>query len=210
VIGSQPTLYGLAVLAGLAAAALVAAAATMVLPRPAPPPSAPRPAPTTPAAPAAPAGRSAAAADRARGQAISAADAGSVLAVRRIAARQLREAGRQVQTCAGAGGRGNGARCVRWPLAHLAVAGRVNARLLYGLGEPLPLGRCRETAMAAGGGMRVLGGSADQLVRGVADTSATGRRETAQRLGALPGLIAALRRQLHPTQWRACRAGPAR
>jgi hypothetical protein len=121
------------------------------------------------------------------------------VAVRRIARRQLREAGRELATCRQrpAGRRRD---CLRWPFAHLSMAGRTNAHILWAAGERLRSGPCRDVVLGGANAMRLVGHEADLLSRSFLEPSSpmaeherTGRR-----------LIVYLRRQLDASAWRTC------
>lgn len=86
--------------------------------------------------------------------------------------------------------------CVRWPLAHVVIAGRVSGSMLYAIAERGGLGRCREQALGEASGLRLLGGQTDQLMRGLANSSPQAVAETARLFTATRSLIGDLRRQL--------------
>jgi hypothetical protein len=83
---------------------------------------------------------------------------------------------------------------VRWPLAHVAIGGRASAGVLYALSQGLH--GCREQAMGEASGLRLMAGQADQLVRGLANSSPLARSERASAFAATRRLIGDLRVQL--------------
>ena len=133
--------------------------------------------------------------------------------IRTVAARQLRQADRQLDAC----GRQRAARltlrelrgwrdCVKWPIAHLAVSARMNGALLGGLSNELPLGTCRALVLGTSNISRILGGEAGELLRGLLNTSRTGRGLSDQRYASVSGLVGTLRGMLRDRTWRsACR-----
>lgn len=122
----------------------------------------------------------------------------SLRAARRIADGQLRDVARELESCAPRT-QVSALRwrdCVRWPLAHLAIDGRVSGGVLYAIVEREGLGYCREQALGEASGLRLLGSLTDQLVRGLANSSSEAAAETARSFEATRSLIAELRRQL--------------
>jgi hypothetical protein len=135
----------------------------------------------------------------------SRADLVSLRATRRIAHRQLREAARALSGCPRPA-RGPAWRdCVRWPLAHVAISGRASAGVLYAVAQDL--GGCREQAMGEANELRLMAGQADQLVRGLANTSPLARSERASAFAATRRLIGGLRAQLR-RELAGCRLEP--
>jgi hypothetical protein len=122
----------------------------------------------------------------------------SLRSARTIAGRQLRKAGRELRTCA----RRTPASmlswrsCVRWPLAHLVIDGRVSGGVLYAIAERGGIGHCREQALGEASGLRLLGGLSDQLVHGLPNSSSQAAAEAARLFEATRSLIVDLRRQL--------------
>jgi hypothetical protein len=86
--------------------------------------------------------------------------------------------------------------CVRWPLARLAIDGRVAGGMLYAVAARDGLGACGARAMGAANTLRVLGGQADEVVDDLAGSTPTGRAETARAYEATRALMEDLRRQL--------------
>jgi hypothetical protein len=132
----------------------------------------------------------------------------SLRSARRIAARQLRDVDRDLRGClAGTPATTlNWRDCVRWPLAHLAVDGRVTGGVLYAIAERGQLGTCREQALGEASGLRLLGGLSDEVVRGLRNSSAEAAAETARSFKATRSLMHDLRRQLRQPV-RACLSG---
>jgi hypothetical protein len=122
------------------------------------------------------------------------ADLASLRATRKIARRQLREAARALSGCEPPVGGPPWRDCVRWPLAHVAISGRASAGVLYAVAQDA--GGCREQAMGEANELRLMAGQADQLVRGLSNTSALARSERAQGFAATRRLIGDLRAQL--------------
>jgi hypothetical protein len=121
----------------------------------------------------------------------SRADLASLRATRKIARRQLRDAAQALSGCR----HGESWRdCARWPLAHVAIGGRASAGVLYALAQGLY--GCREQAMGEASGLRLMAGQADQLVRGLANSSPLARSERASAFAATRRLIGDLRVQL--------------
>jgi hypothetical protein len=122
----------------------------------------------------------------------------SLRAARGIANRQLGDADRELRGCApGSPVSTLGWRdCVRWPLAHLAVDGRISGGVLYSIGQRGQLGHCREQALGEASGLRLLGGLSDEVVRGLASSSADATAETARSFAATRSLAHDLRHQL--------------
>ena len=113
------------------------------------------------------------------GRVVDREDLTSLRAARRLAREQLRDATPTLRACPQRG-RISARRwrdCVRWPLAHLAMAGRTAAGLFYFLAGRDGLARCRDRAMGEANGLRLLAGNADQVVRGLANTSPQARSE---------------------------------
>jgi hypothetical protein len=132
----------------------------------------------------------------------------SLRAARRIAGGQLRAAGQELQSCPSRTPEAtlSWRDCVRWPLAHLAIDGRVSGGILYAIAERGGLGECREQALGEASGLRLLGNVSDQVVRGLANSSAEAAAETARSFAATRSLVADLRRQLR-RPLRACANG---
>jgi hypothetical protein len=86
--------------------------------------------------------------------------------------------------------------CVRWPLARLAIDGRVAGGMLFAVAARDGLGACGDRAMGAANTLRVLGGQADEVVDDLASSSPTGRAETGRAYEATRALMEDLRRQL--------------
>lgn len=122
----------------------------------------------------------------------------SLRAARAIAKRQLGDAERELRGCApGSPASTLGWRdCIRWPLAHLAIDGRISGGVLYAIAQRGQLGHCREQALGEASGLRLLGGLSDQVVRGLHNTSADATAETARSFAATRSLAHDLRRQL--------------
>lgn len=68
--------------------------------------------------------------------------------------------------------------------------------MLYAIAERGGLGHCREQALGEASGLRLLGNESDQVVRGLANSSAEAAAETARSFAATRSLVADLRRQL--------------
>jgi hypothetical protein len=85
--------------------------------------------------------------------------------------------------------------CVRWPLAKLAIDGRVAGGMLYGVATGDGLGACRSQAMGEANTLRVLGGQANAIVHGLVGSSPEGRAETVRAYRATRSLVQDLRRQ---------------
>jgi hypothetical protein len=124
----------------------------------------------------------------------SAPELASLRATRRIARQQLREAARALTGCRGPVHGPAWRDCVRWPLSHVAFSGRLSAGVLYAMADDL--GGCREQAMGEANELRLTAGQADQLVRGLANTSPLARSERASAFAATRRLIGGLRAQL--------------
>ncbi len=122
----------------------------------------------------------------------------SLRAARRIAGGQLRAAGRDLDSCPSRSPVAtlSWRDCVRWPLAHLAIDGRVSGGVLYAIAEHGGLGRCRAQALGEASELRLLGSQSDQVVRGLANSSAEAAAETARSFAATQSLVGDLRRQL--------------
>jgi hypothetical protein len=129
-----------------------------------------------------------------RAASTSAAELASLRATRRIARQQLREAARALSGCRGPVHGPAWRDCVRWPLAHVAFSGRLSAGVLYAMAQDL--GACRKQAMGEANGLRLIAGQADELVRGLANTSRLARSLRADAFAATRRLIADLRAQL--------------
>jgi hypothetical protein len=123
-----------------------------------------------------------------------AADLASLRATRKIARLQLREAARALTGCRRPVHSPSWQDCVRWPLSHVAIGGRASAGVLYAVAQDA--GGCREQAMGEANELRLMAGQADQLVRGLANTSALARSERARAFAATRRLIANLHAQL--------------
>jgi hypothetical protein len=132
--------------------------------------------------------------------------------VRAVARRQLRLADRRLDACGAQrtvrltrralpGWRD----CVRWPIAHLAVGARTDAALLGGMSNELPLGRCRGLVLGTSNTARILSGEADELLRGLFNTSRAGRGLSDQRYASVRGLIGTVRGMIRGRTWDACR-----
>jgi hypothetical protein len=133
--------------------------------------------------------------------------------LRGVAGRQLRDAGRQLDGCrdertahlsprALPGWRD----CVRWPIAHLAVGARTNAAMLGALSNDLPIGHCRSFALGTSNTSRILSAEADQLLKGLFNTTPSGRGLSDQHYVSLTGLITTVRDMIRGRPWRACRS----
>lgn len=131
-----------------------------------------------------------------RERAPAAGDLTSLRAARRIARQQLRTAARELRACRQPRRTEAWRDCVRWPLAHLAVAGRASAATLYFTGQRLAPGGCGEQPMGEASGLRLVGGNADQLVRELANDSRQAREERRLAFASTAALIGDLRRQL--------------
>jgi hypothetical protein len=132
--------------------------------------------------------------------------------VRAVAARQLRLADRRLDACGSQrtvhvtrralpGWRD----CVRWPIAHLAVGARTDGALLGGLSNELPLGRCRGLVLGTSNTARLLGGEADELLRGLFNTTPAGLGLSDQHYASVRGLIGTVRGMIRGRSWDACR-----
>jgi hypothetical protein len=130
--------------------------------------------------------------------AATAADLRSLRYARTTAAVQLRVAGRALRGCPP---RPQVAvrrwrECVRWPLAHLAIDGRISGGMLYSIAGREGLGRCRALAMGEANTLRILRELTEELVRGLANSSSRALAETARSYASTRSLIGDLRRQL--------------
>jgi hypothetical protein len=85
---------------------------------------------------------------------------------------------------------------VRWPLAHAVIAGRTSAGVLYAVAQDTRASACREQAMGEASGLRLIAGQADELARGLANSSRQARSERAAGFAATKRLIGDVRRQL--------------
>ena len=112
-------------------------------------------------------------------------DLESLHSARRIARTRLRAAVRSLRRCDGD--------CARWPLARLAIDGRVAGGILYGVAASDGLADCRPQTMGEANGLRVLGGQADEIIDRLADAS---RAETARAIRATRAMVRDLLRQL--------------
>jgi hypothetical protein len=133
-----------------------------------------------------------------RSAAATAADLRSLRYARNTAAVRLRDADRALRGCPRrpqvAVRRWRA--CVRWPLAHLAIDGRISGGVLYSIAGREGLGRCRAQAMGEANELRLLRGVTDELVRGLANSSSQALAETARSYASTRSLIGDLRRQL--------------
>jgi hypothetical protein len=131
--------------------------------------------------------------------------------IRTIARRQLRLADQQLEACR----RDRAAQltrrtlpgwrdCVRWPVAHLAVSARTNAVLLGGLSNELPLGDCRALVLGTSNTSHILSAEADELLRGLFNTSRAARALSDQRYESVKELIGTVRGLIRG-KWVACR-----
>ena len=134
----------------------------------------------------------------------------SLRSARRIAAQQIRDASQELRGC----GTDRPPTtlswrdCVRWPLAHLAIDGRVSGGMLHAIADRRQLGDCRELALGEASSLRLLGDLSDEVVRGLANSSAEAAAETARSFAATRSLAHDLRHQLH-RPLRACRRNDA-
>jgi hypothetical protein len=126
----------------------------------------------------------------------SAADLASLRSARLIARKQLRDAARSLRGCRSPAGDQEWRDCVRWPLAHAAFGGRASSGVLSSVAQDTGPGGCRDRAMGEASGLRLLAGQADELVRGLANTSRLARSERARSFAATRRLIGDLRVQL--------------
>jgi hypothetical protein len=132
--------------------------------------------------------------------------------IRAVAGGQLKAAGRQLDACrhdrsahlshrALPGWRD----CVKWPVAHLAVGARTNAAMLGALSNELPIGDCRRLALGTSNTSRILSAEADELVKGLFNTTPSGRGLSDQHYVSLIGLITTVRDMVRGPAWGACR-----
>ena len=125
------------------------------------------------------------------------ADVASLRATRRIARIQLRDAARALSGCRRPTVTGQAWRnCLRWPLLHAAIGGRASAGVLYAVTQNTAASVCREQAMGEASGLRLIAAQADELVRGLANSSPQARSERAATFAATKRLIGDVHRQL--------------
>jgi hypothetical protein len=143
------------------------------------------------------------------------ANAGSAVSdlqrIDRIALGQLRLASRQLDQCVGAADvraspagltayRG----CARWPLAHIAVDGKVNGTILYAIGQQMRDIACRALVVGRANNMKLLSADATALVHGLWDASRSGRQATGGGAGAMTALLRSLGREIRHAGVGAC------
>jgi hypothetical protein len=117
---------------------------------------------------------------------------------RRMAGRQLRDDERDLRNCVSRTPATilDWRHCVRWPLAHLAIDGRVSGGVLYAIAERLPRGGCREQALGEANELRILGGLSDEVLHGLSNSSDEAAAETARSFDAATSMMVDVRRQL--------------
>jgi len=142
---------------------------------------------------------------------LDAGDVAGVRHVRRAAARQLRAAEAELDSCRRRHGRDltrdtlvASGTCHRLPLSRLGLGGRTNATMLGAVAEGIPAGACRGRVLTYGAMMRAVGGEANMLSRGMNDPSRIGLNHANASLAAIRGLVHRSRARLRGSWWREC------
>jgi hypothetical protein len=120
-----------------------------------------------------------------------------------IALGQLRRASRQLEQCVGVAdvraspaGLSAYRGCARWPLAHIAVDGKVNGTILYAIGQQVRHIACRALVVGRANNMKLLSADATALVHGLWDASRSGRHATAGGAGSITAFLRWLGREI--------------